>query len=702
MGGPPMSSSGQENHGRAARATEARSLGIPFLDVAINPTILDGKGERMSKSKGNGVDPLDIIFSHGADALRFTLTNMATETQDARMPVQVVCPHCGQRLPNPDNKDTLLTCGKCKKKLTRPINNATGSDDAPLARMTSDRFDLGRNFCNKLWNACRFALSNLEAHSTRSGPAVGSALADAGFPPSRNVARIEAPPATSASAKADPTLVREKPDPTSSDEVLMQRTQQGDQMAFALLYERYAATVITQLRELLGDAEEIEFLGQEVFLRAYRFAATFQYPNKFSTWLLTIARNVATNQSSLRRARAAQLNMKGIDMSGDPREVAARATDNLKKQEETTGVLEALHSLPNDQKEVIVLGIFQDLSSEQMQESVDTAPAMTLADRWIISRFHRAVKESNDALAAYRFDVYAKACYDFFWRDFCDWYVEAIKPAMKDPARAPQTANVLAAVLDGALRLMHPMIPFITETIWWRLNEVRPVRGLAGLLECPVSKRLVLAHWPSKTPVLRYSEEPGSSASDAAHRNVVGSASADAATPASPTASAKADPTGAGSNDPESLFFKLQEIIVAIRTIRNDYQVNPKQAVNVSLKAPAQLAGQMEANRELIELLATTSLKAISASLAPVPNAVTASAGGAEIFVEGLIDAGAEKGRLTKDLETKEKSVAALKGRLSNEAYIAKAPPKLVQDTKDQLAAADAEVAKLKEAIGKL
>src|SRR5260370_12984730 len=72
-------------HGRDARATE---LGIPFFHVAINPTILDGKGERMSKTKGNGVDPVDIIDGYGADALRFTLTTMATETQDARMPVK--------------------------------------------------------------------------------------------------------------------------------------------------------------------------------------------------------------------------------------------------------------------------------------------------------------------------------------------------------------------------------------------------------------------------------------------------------------------------------------------------------------------------------------------------------------------------------------------------------------------------------------
>ena len=290
------------------REQEARALGLPFLDVAINPTILDGKGERMSKSKGNGVDPVDIIESYGADALRFTLTKMATETQDARMPVK---------------------------------RDANGKN-------TSEKFDEGRNFCNKLWNACRFALSNLES--------VGSALADADAQnsPGHRDSDATSTTAPTASAKADPTMLAS------------------------------------------GGTG-----GPPVSLAA------------------------------------------GQDHHGR----AARAT-------------------------------------------------LSLVDRWIISRFHRAVKESNDALKAYRFDLYAKTCYDFFWRDFCDWYVEAIKPAMKDPARAPQTANVLSAVLDGSLRLMHPMIPFITETIWWRLNDVRPVRGLPGLLECPPSKRLVLAQWP--------------------------------------------------------------------------------------------------------------------------------------------------------------------------------------------------------------
>src|SRR5208283_4955017 len=120
----------------------------------------------------------------------------------------------------------------------------------------------------------------------------------------------------------------------------------------------------------------------------------------------------------------------------------------------------------------------------------------SLADRWIVSRFNRAVKDADEALANYRFDQYAKICYDFFYGDFCDWYVEASKPALKDAATAGQTANVLAGVLDGSLRLMHPMIPFISETLWGRLCEARSERGLPGKIMGCTSNRLIMAAWP--------------------------------------------------------------------------------------------------------------------------------------------------------------------------------------------------------------
>jgi valyl-tRNA synthetase len=396
---------------------------IPFHHVAINPTILDGKGERMSKSKGNGVDPVDIIDTHGADALRFTLTNMATETQDVRMPVK---------------------------------KDAQG-------RNTSDKFDLGRNFCTKLWNAARFVLSNLEEHTGRVA-----------------LATLETPS------------------------------------------------------------------GQD---------------------------------------RVAEATMQ--------------------------------------------VGLASGLAGG------------SLVDRWIVSRFSRAVVDSNAALSAYRFDQYAKACYDFFWRDFCDWYVEAAKPALKDPARASATADVLANMLDGVLRLMHPMIPFITERIWWQLNEVRPANR---------SRRLIHAAWPV---------------------------------------------AGEIDTAAETTFGKLQEVIVAIRNVRNEYKIDPKKPVTVQLSVPADLIAQIQSSRELIEVLAICTVTQIDSNLPAPANAARSMAAGIDVFVEGVIDPDAEKHRIAKQIETLNQEITALKARLANPSYADKAPAHLVQQTRDKLAAKEAELSKL-------
>ena len=291
-----------------------------------------------------------------------------------------------------------------------------------------------------------------------------------------------------------------------------------------------------------------------------------------------------------------------------------------------------------------------------------------MADRWIVSRFNRTVQECNDAIGNYRFDQYARACYDFFWRDFCDWYIEAIKPDWKGP-RAGQVANVLAAVLDGSLRLMHPMIPFITETIWWRLNDVRPERGLPGRIESKnagfgvqgsgagASKRLIHAAWPT---------------------------------------------VGDFSEAAEFIFPRLQEIVVAIRNVRNEYKVDPKKPVGVMIAAPGDSARQIEANRTVIETLGTCTLTDVRADLHAPANAARAMAAGCEIFVEGLIDPDAERQRLTRKQDDLTKQRSALRGRLSNESYTAKAPAHLVKQTQDQLSAVEAELAKLEAELAKL
>jgi len=141
---------------------------VPFHHVYITVKLMDGFGETMSKSKGNGVDPLDIIDRYGADALRFLIMQISTETQDARMPVSNVCPHCDTLVPVKQEhmymRTRKLTCPNCKKPF-RPGGPWPSDDpELPTAKQASERFEQGRNFANKLWNAARFLLMNLEGY----------------------------------------------------------------------------------------------------------------------------------------------------------------------------------------------------------------------------------------------------------------------------------------------------------------------------------------------------------------------------------------------------------------------------------------------------------------------------------------------------------------------------------------------------------
>jgi RNA polymerase sigma-70 factor (ECF subfamily) len=187
----------------------------------------------------------------------------------------------------------------------------------------------------------------------------------------------------------------------ASDEDLMRRTQEGDSQAFEILYERYSQSVLSYLYRMLGNLEDVESIGQEVFLRAFRFRLTYRYPQKLSTWLFTITRNLAINQSRRRRRspirNITELNLDGIDISGDPYQVAAKATDDLEKQEEIASVLKALDGLPTDQKEVIVLGVFQDLSYAEMEDITGTK-AVTLRSRMFhgLKRLARTIGGSVD------------------------------------------------------------------------------------------------------------------------------------------------------------------------------------------------------------------------------------------------------------------------------------------------------------------
>lgn len=139
---------------------------VPFREVYIHPKILDGYGETMSKSKGNGVDPIDVIEKFGPDALRFGLAWLATETQDVRMPVQFECPHCGAAINQTQQNRELPTvkCSKCQKSFSTQWAKSAEDRALPRGPVISERFEVARNFSNKLWNAARFVMMHLEGY----------------------------------------------------------------------------------------------------------------------------------------------------------------------------------------------------------------------------------------------------------------------------------------------------------------------------------------------------------------------------------------------------------------------------------------------------------------------------------------------------------------------------------------------------------
>jgi valyl-tRNA synthetase len=145
---------------------------VPFRDVFIHANILDGKGVRMSKSKGNGIDPVDIIETYGTDAMRYVLCEMQTGTQDIRLPVTAVCPECGYHndlgITQHGKSIFCYVCGKNNDGSLR--QGACGKEfdvlgtlpELPQAKLISERFETGRAFCTKLWNSARFAFMNLK------------------------------------------------------------------------------------------------------------------------------------------------------------------------------------------------------------------------------------------------------------------------------------------------------------------------------------------------------------------------------------------------------------------------------------------------------------------------------------------------------------------------------------------------------------
>jgi valyl-tRNA synthetase len=453
---------------------------VPFEHVYIHPSIQDSFGQRMSKSKGNGVDPLDLIDKYGTDAVRFTIASIAGDTQDVRLPVGYECPHCEavtlqtikHQNMKPDGGPTpSITCKDCKKDFQFPSPWFKPDEGAAVARIVSDRFDFGRNFCNKLWNASRFAFMNLEGY--------------------------------------------------------------------------------------------------------------------------------------------------------------------------TPGAIDSV-----------------DLKTE---------------DQWILSRLATTAQQVTTMLGRYQFDKATHTVRDFTWNEFCDWYVEMLKPRLKDESARPLAQRVLVVVIDNLLRLLHPFAPFITEELWQKLNELAGVRGLNQ--QTAAADSVMIAAWPWQQ---MENSNPKSEISDLSEALI--------------------------SAELESRFERLQETVVAVRNIRGQYKISPKEPLKLFMKCSPEVAAQMYAVADQFDNLSRTMLEAAGLDITPPPGAAGFSLKDADGYVplDGLVDNTAEKAKLERQQAELQKQIAGSEQKLGNPGFVDKAPPHVIDAFRKTLAERQAQLESVARMIEEL
>jgi valyl-tRNA synthetase len=275
----------------------------------------------------------------------------------------------------------------------------------------------------------------------------------------------------------------------------------------------------------------------------------------------------------------------------------------------------------------------------------------TLEDRWILSRFHRTAREVNEALEAYRFDEAAHRVYTFFWGDFCDWYIELSKLRLnaEEPEVAQAALAVLTTVFDGALRMLSPFMPFITEELWHALYGDKP----------PL-KSIALAKFPEHDDALI-------------------------------------------SENLETEMSVLQDLIVSVRQIRHDLKIEPKVSAPIRVFADDGVRRLIEENREAVERLANVSgIAFVDSELSKVPSARHTARFDVVVEYERKVDTATERARLEKDLAKMEAELANARRQLSNEQFLAKAPEKVVDGLRKRAGELEVLIEKARTAIGVL
>jgi valyl-tRNA synthetase len=279
-------------------------------------------------------------------------------------------------------------------------------------------------------------------------------------------------------------------------------------------------------------------------------------------------------------------------------------------------------------------------------------PQLSDADRWILTRLGETIEQTSRALGDYRFNEAAGTLYAFTWHSFCDWYIELSKEPLygDDPAAKSRVQGVLFTVLEQLLRLLHPIVPFITEEIWQALPGTRPTASL------------MLAEWPDAGVV-----------------------------PADANATARME--------------LVMDVIRAIRNIRGEMDVPPgRQIAALLLCGSAESVAILAGAQGAIKALARVGELQIGQALTRPAQTATQVAGDVEICLPlaGLVDVAEEEKRLGKEITKVRTDVEFFRKKLSNEKFVANAPLDVLEKDRAKLLEAEEKLAILERSLAKL
>ncbi|MDR2756380.1 MAG: valine--tRNA ligase [Planctomycetaceae bacterium] len=438
----------------------------PFHDVFIHPKILDKYGEGMSKSKGNGIDPISVIAKFGADALRFALAYMTTENQDIRLTLDFECPYCGTIVEQTKKNRTQpkIICPKCGVAFRTQWAETESDKMLTEGAMLGERFEVARNFCNKLWNAARFVLLSLQEPQT------------------------------------------------------------------------------------------------------------------------------------------------------------------------------------------------QHNETRQPQNHTDIH---FLEDRWILSRLATVTKNVTESLETYRYADAMRLLYDFAWDEFCSFYVEMVKSRLADETRKTQAQTVLIYVLNTLLRLLHPVIPFVTEEIWQRLRLSGNLTGV-GLTDNDFTESIVIALWP------------------VADESVI-------------------------NTEMESQFKIFQELLRAIRDVRASRNVPPKTEITFSVRCDTPTATLLKPMEPYFLSMTKSRATGWGESVTVPVLSSTVPLAGMDVYVDlsDLIDVAAETAKLEKEITKLDGFIKSKESKLNSD-FVNKAPATVVEKERQSLTELQEQRQSAIEALTKL